>query len=317
MRSHNETDATQMVLFELPGVSRPGRKLTSPKELSADNTLDSARWWYKVYLESQGHPPNTVTAYTNDLAILYAQVGQKPLKDITSNDIRMYLDSARRRSTRKRRLTSVREFYSFLIKDRKLLSRDPTEPFYPERINLKTPVPLFESEQTELLETAREDGARSYLMVYFMLKLGLNRTELLNLSTQHVDMTVPESPVVYVHYEDPRWRHKERRLRADERFTEAFNEYVSSLPDDRMFVVLPQVVNAVIHRLAKAAEISKTVTPQSLRDTFGVEQARAGRTEDELLAILGLASDPRNRDSVRRYIKLAEPPKEVIDEHHA
>jgi integrase/recombinase XerD len=32
-----------------------------------------------------------------------------------------------------------------------------------------------------------------------------------------------------------------------------------------------------------------------------------GATEDDLLALLGLADDPRNRASVQRYLKLAEP----------
>ena len=35
---------------------------------------------------------------------------------------------------------------------------------------------------------------------------------------------------------------------------------------------------------------------------------RAGSTEEDLLAILGLADDARNRASVQRYLKLAAPP---------
>jgi len=50
------------------------------------------------------------------------------------------------------------------------------------------------------------------------------------------------------------------------------------------------------------------VTPQTLRDTFAVNRAREGADEAELLRLLGLADDSRNRMSVRRYIKLAEPP---------
>jgi hypothetical protein len=37
-----------------------------------------------------------------------------------------------------------------------------------------------------------------------------------------------------------------------------------------------------------------------------------GKDEDALLGVLGLATDPRNRDSVRRYIRLANPPQEVL-----
>lgn len=305
-------EATQLALFEPRAAVGRRQKLTSPEGLTADSSLDTARWWYRMHLESQEHPPNTVMAYTNDLAILQGQVGSKPIRSIDSGDIGAFLDSARRKSTRKRRLTSAREFYAFLIEDKKLFSLDPTEPFFPERINLKTPIPLFDYERTRLLGVAQQDGQRSYLMVYLMLELGVNRTELLNLQKQHIDLTVADNPIIYIQYDNPRWRHKERRLQADDRFAASYSRYAPSLPDDRLFPMLPQVVNAILHRLARAAELGRSVTPQNLRDTFGVEQAKAGKDEDELLAVLGLATDPRNRDSVRRYIKLAQPPKEVI-----
>jgi integrase/recombinase XerD len=71
---------------------------------------------------------------------------------------------------------------------------------------------------------------------------------------------------------------------------------------------MPQSVNKLVDRVALAAKISKRVTPQSLRDTYAVEQAKLGATETKLLQILGLAPDSRNRRSVQRYTKLASPP---------
>ena len=47
--------------------------------------------------------------------------------------------------------------------------------------------------------------------------------------------------------------------------------------------------------------------PQELM-RLAIEKARQGANEDNLLTLLGLADDPRNRSSVRRYVKLAEPP---------
>jgi integrase/recombinase XerD len=69
--------------------------------------------------------------------------------------------------------------------------------------------------------------------------------------------------------------------------------------------MLPQSVNKLVERVARDAEINKKVTPQSLRDTYAVESARTGSNSSDLLKILGLAPDPRNRMSVDRYIKLA------------
>lgn len=306
------TEITQLSLFDPPNSTSTASRLASPEPLSPECTLETARWWYRVALEREGHPPNTVSAYCNDLAILQAQVGAKALRLIDARDIGAYLESAHRRSTRKRRLTSAREFFAYVIGAQKVLEHDPTQSYFPERINLKTPVPLFVAERERLLAASEADGPRSFLLVYLPLELGLNRTELLNLRRQHVDLSNRDLPVVYVSYPDPRWRHKERRLLADVRLTRAYEGLEPLGDEERIFPFLPQALNAWLHRLARAAELERSVTPQVLRDTFGVEQAKQGKGEDELLAILGLASDPRNRDSVRRYIKLAQPPVEVI-----
>jgi integrase/recombinase XerD len=115
--------------------------------------------------------------------------------------------------------------------------------------------------------------------------------------------------VVYVYYDDIRSQKKERKLGANLELTEAFQAYIAEFePVSRMFNLLPQSVNKMVDRVAEEAGITKRVTPQSLRDTFAVEQAKAGADEKKLLLILGLAPDSRNRKSVQRYIKLAAPP---------
>ena len=68
----------------------------------------------------------------------------------------------------------------------------------------------------------------------------------------------------------------------------------------------------MVDRVRRAARIDRTITPRTLRDTFAVNRARAGVTEDELIQELGLADDLRNRQSVRRYLAFATPPPEPI-----
>ncbi|HEU5431466.1 MAG TPA: tyrosine-type recombinase/integrase, partial [Thermomicrobiales bacterium] len=79
-------------------------------------------------------------------------------------------------------------------------------------------------------------------------------------------------------------------------------------PIDVLFPYGQPAVNGMVERVRRAAGIAKEVTPQTLRHTFAVERARAGADETDLLALLGLADDPRNRASVGRYLKLAAEP---------
>jgi integrase/recombinase XerD len=277
--------------------------------LTTDSSLELARAWYRRELEQAGRPVNTVESYCYDLVVLEKLIGPKPINAIDQTDIARLLGDANGRATRKRRLTSARRFFRFLIDDARVLRKDPTEGHYPHTILLRSPVPLFPSEQEELLAAAAADEPWSLPAIWLMLRLGLTRSELLALRRGHIDLDDPIGPVVYVSYDDPTKRGKERKLAAGAEFPPIYAAYLETrAPVDLLFPVGPQAVNGMVERVRSAVGIEKEVTPQTLRHSFAVDRARAGATEEELLAVLGLADDPRNRASVQRYLKLAAPP---------
>ncbi|HEV2067544.1 MAG TPA: tyrosine-type recombinase/integrase [Thermomicrobiales bacterium] len=277
--------------------------------LSPASSLDLARTWYRRELQLGRRPHNTVEAYSYDLMVLRQLIGPKPLNRIDRRDIAFYLGNANNRTTRKRRLTSVRRFFRYLIDDAKVLKFDPTEGYYPHAIQLRSPLPLFPDEQAALLDAAGGDEPWSAAAIWLMMRLGLTRAELLQLKRDHIDRTVPETPIVFVFYDDLTKQTKERRLAADAAFAALYDAYLEDRdPQDLLFPVGPQAVNGMVNRVRKLAGITKDVTPQTLRHTFAVEQARNGADQAKLLALLGLANDPRNRASVDRYLRLAAPP---------
>jgi integrase/recombinase XerD len=114
---------------------------------------------------------------------------------------------------------------------------------------------------------------------------------------------------VHIAYEEAAKHGKERRIAADAEFAAIYEEYLERRhPADVLFPYGFQAINEMVARVSAAAELTKHVTPQVLRHAFAIERARQGADERQLLALLGLADDPRNRESVRRYIKLAAPP---------
>jgi len=299
----------QPPLFTVTARGELIRPVAEIPDLTAASSLEIARWWYRRHLEQERRPINTITSYMYDLALLQDFIGPKPVERITPQDVRRFLDLAQNKSTRKRRLTSIGGLFRYLIKDEKILTEDPSDKFFPDFIQLKTPQVLFLDEQERLLEAAKAENLRTYLIVWLLVKLGLTRAELLALKVDHIDMSDAEHPLVYIFYEDVRWQPKERKLAATAEFGEAFRKFVLEYkPERRLFEMMPQSVNKLVDRVAADAGISKRVTPQSLRDTFAVEQAKNGATETKLLQILGLAPDSRNRRSVQRYTKLAQPP---------
>ncbi len=295
----------QPALFEVGGDGKLRPGVATMPALDAGSPLTVARYWYRRHLEQGGHSRNTVESYSYDLALFELQVGPKAINAIKPRDIAHFLGESQTRSTRKRRLTSISGFFKFLVGAARVLPADPSENFYPEHIPLKTPQPLFAAEQERLLAAAAEDSPRTQAALWLMLRLGLSRGELLALRAEHVDLSAPRRPVVYIYYDNPRWAGKERHLAADEAFAAIHSRFLDEYrPQDILFPILPQSVNKIVERVAAAAGIARKVTPQLLRDTYAVDQARAGADEDRLMALLGLADDPRNRASVGRYLKL-------------
>jgi integrase/recombinase XerD len=282
---------------------------TDLTELRQGSSLTLARSWYKHDLERHRRPRNTIESYSYDLMVMEHLIGPKPLNRITGSDIARYLGEASSKSTRKRRLTSARRFFHYLINDAKVLKFDPTDGFYPHRIPAGTPRPLFENEQEAILNAARADEDWSGTAIWLMMRLGLTRSELLALQRDHIDRTDPDRPIVHIYYDDATKHSKERKLAADEEFSAMYDAFLDARdPVGALFPIGRQAVNGMVERVRRAAGIEKDVTPTTLRHTFAIAEARKGANEDRLLALLGLADDPRNRATVRGYIAFAAPP---------
>lgn len=277
--------------------------------VTARSSLELARTAWRKHLEAQMHPTNTIESYCYDLQVFENLIGPRSINRIERTDVALYLGDASSKSTRKRRLTSLRRFFGYLIEDARVLKFDPTEGYYPHAINLRVPVPLFTNEQAALLAAAEADEAWSAPAIWLMMRLGLTRSELLALHRDHIDRTNPDSPVVYVVYDALSRQSKDRKLAAGGEFSRLYDTYLESRnPADILFPVGPQAVNGMVDRVRKAAGLVKSVTPQTLRATFAIEMARGGADQQDLLALLGLVNDPRNRASVDRYIHLAAEP---------
>ena len=300
----------QPALFEVGTDGRLRGHVGIMPDLTPESSLSVARYWYRRYLEQSGHPPNTVKSYSYDLAVFENIIGPLPIGQIRRRHIALFLDETDSRSTRKRRLTSVSGLFKYLVDKTHVLEADPTEPFYPDHIPLKTPHPLFADEQAALLAAAEQDSPRAPAAIWLMLRLGLTRGEVNHLKREHIDRSTPDQPVVYIYYDNPRHQGRERKLAAGPEFAPILQRLIeASDPDEEaLFPIPPQTINVLVERVARAPGLNRHVSPQTLRDTFAVDRAREGADEDELLQLLGLADDARNRVSVQRYLKLAAPP---------
>ena len=270
------------------------------------STIGVARVWFRQHLMDQDRPHNTIESYIYDLVVLEQRIRDKPLFRISETDIAMYLADATSKVTRKRRLTSLKAFFRYVVHDLKVLTIDPSDSFSPHPLELHRPEILTESEQERIVATALTDEAWSAAAIWLMLHLGLGRAELLALKRDHIDRTAEAGPDVLVAYDTPGKRTKQRTLRANEDFGKILANFVELRePTDVLFPYGPQAVNGMVERVAANAGIQRRITPQLLRQTAAVEMARQDKTINELLHLLGLANDTRNRETVRMYMDMA------------
>ena len=83
--------------------------------LTPESTLEEGRWWFRHHLEQLNRPHNTIASYMYDLSGFEDFAGKKPLADINREDVNLYLIQSNKKSTRKRRLTSMGAFFKYLI----------------------------------------------------------------------------------------------------------------------------------------------------------------------------------------------------------
>src|SRR5215207_7232416 len=134
--------------------ARTGRAFS---RLRPGSSLIAASEAFRVDLGEKRRPKNTIDSYLFDLTVLAHEIPTKSINQITVEDITRFLGEANTDATRKRRLTSLRRFFRYLIDEAHVLSIDPTEDFYPNRVELRIPEPLTLAEQQQMLAAAEAD----------------------------------------------------------------------------------------------------------------------------------------------------------------
>lgn len=161
--------------------------------------MDQIESFLRYLLLEKRYSPLTVSSYRNDLYQFFTFISENgPLPsvgDITSADIRIWvvslMDHGVSPSSVHRKISTLRSFYKFLLREGKVKC-DPVEKVVlPKR---KKKLPVFVAE--EALNNSMEDfgfgddfkGTRDRLIVEMLYMTGMRRAELIGLKDSSVDM---------------------------------------------------------------------------------------------------------------------------------
>lgn len=327
---------SQPPLFSLPPNQPPEPEPKAKLEagarpqLHAAAPLKAAIAAWQEHMAHEGLSIHTVKAFGADINLLSKFSGSsKALRDVTTRELENYLrwmETGRgvpcSPKTYSRRVTSLKSFFRWLSHTG-VLAADPAEPIIQKSAISPLPEFLSAEEIRAVLSAAnlfrpgrhasRPDApakpdARPYVLVALLLQTGIKKGECLALVPNHVDLSDPGSPVLWVRYGNPKQRYKERKLALDPSWVPAFREYLGQYsPRDKLFPWSPRRLEYLLEDVGKLAGLGKHLSFDMCRWTCAVRDRRGGMDPDKIRQKLGLSKIQWREVGVKLERLVAEP----------
>ena len=244
---------------------------------------------------------NTLQSYRRDIEQYEKYVSENKINylKVTEETITDYMEYLReenkKESTISRSLASIRSFYQYLIRTKKI-KKDPTSKIESPKINKRVPN-ILTSKGVELLLDQPKDvdlkGTRDKAMLEFAYATGMRVTEMISLNID--DVKLDEGYVVC------KGRNKSRNIPLGSMSLKALKEYME---DSRPYLIRDEeepalFVNISGTRLTRQgfwkivkyykeqAHIEKDITPHVLRHSFATHLLQNGAELKAIQTMLG------------------------------
>lgn len=244
---------------------------------------------------------NTLQSYKRDIVYYnkYIESNKLNYAKMQEEDIKDYLDYlksiGKKASTISRNLASIRSFYQFLLKNKKI-KQDPTSHIQSPKIEKRTPSVLTSKEIELLLEQPKDvdlKGTRDKAMLEFAYATGMRVTEIISLNIEDVKL---EEGYVVCHSDT-----KQRNIPLGSLSLKALKEYIEEarpvLIRDESIKALFVNVNGqrltrqgfwkIVKFYKEQAHITKDITPHVLRHSFATHLLQNGADLKAIQTMLG------------------------------
>jgi len=244
---------------------------------------------------------NTLQSYKRDITQYYNYVNNSKVNfiKVDGEGIKSYLkhleEMGKKTSTISRNLASIRSFYQFLLRTKKVKS-DPTEGIQSPKIEKKAPSVLSSKEIELLLEQPKDvdlKGTRDKAMLEFAYATGMRVTEIISLDID--DVNINEAFVIC------RNGSKQRSIPLGAISIKALKEYIEEarpviIKDENekaLFVningkrLTRQGFWKIVKYYKEQAHITKDITPHVLRHSFATHLLQNGADLKAIQTMLG------------------------------
>lgn len=272
-------------------------------DLTTDTPLPLAAETYNEYMSQQGFSQHTIKAFAGDLRLLQRYFGNEPktIGTIGTKDLNEFLTWLLYQrgvpcspKSYARRVTTLKNFFGWLDRTH-VLPNDPARALI--HIKVKTPLPAYltDEETGRLLDAAEQKlndakpDARPYLLTHLVLQTAMKKAECVNLALKDID-TSPDTPSVFIRYNNPRLHHKERRLFFAPDLLPILEQYSDQYsPEEYLFECTPRNLEYVLTEISEMAKLPQQASFEMLRWTSALRDYRDNMEHDKLRHKLGLS----------------------------
>ncbi|MFQ6100224.1 MAG: tyrosine-type recombinase/integrase [Anaerolineae bacterium] len=295
--------AEQLSLPSAEALTEEPAQTMAPSDLGAHSSLRAAMSGFEVHMQGQGFSEHTIKAFLSDLNILAQFVGAgTAIGSISTRDLNRFTDwlvyergVPCNLKSLARRVTALKVFFGWLT-EAEVLPHDPAAPVVHKPVMTPLPQILSDAEVeqvlavTQMLRHTEKPDARPHLLVTLLLHTGIKKGECMSIVMNHLDLSDPAEPVLWIRYANPRRRHKERKLRLPVWWPVVLAEYRAQYqPQESLFPCTARNLEYVLRNVAQQAELPHSLSFEMLRWTCAVRDYRAGMSADKLRQKLGIS----------------------------
>lgn len=297
--------AAQLSLFGTTDTPAPKPEPAPKPDLDAGSALNKALGAFEHYMEQRGFTANTRQAFRLDLQLLSEYLGPGvALGHIATANLNAFLSWMQESrgipcsaKTFERRITSLKVFFSWLT-EIGTLTRDPAAPLIHQHAQPPLPDFLTEAQIQAVLEVAQQLRAgsaeqqpdpRPYTLITLLLHTGIKKGECVKIVPNHIDLTNPARPALWIRYSQPSRQHKERRIALPDWWPPVLQEYLQAYrPRQYLFPWTPRNLEYILTRVGAEADLER-LSFEMLRWTCAVRDLVSGMDRDALRQKLGLS----------------------------
>ena len=273
--------------------------------ITAQTTLIPAINGWEIYLNDQGSSPHTVKAFLGDIRLLASYLPpDRTIGSITTSDLNNFLKWLTEErgvpcspKTLARRITSVKAFFRWL---HGVLLVDPAEKVVQKSVRSPLPEVLTRKEIEAVYEVAasyrraEKPDTRYYALLDLLLATGIKKSECLNLSPNHVNLDADADtgggPMLFVRYNNPKHRYKERKIPLPDSWVAAYQDYAAEHNlTDQLFPWSQRRLEYLLEDLSKEAGLEKHLSFSMCRWTCALIDWQSGMDPEKIRQKLGIS----------------------------